>query len=460
VKAVNSSWANVLRTASAPAFFDYFRTIMVKKQIKNQLIKRSCMHFFHYKKGELYAEEVPVREIVAKYGTPVYIYSASTLVRHFKAYDEAFDGKPHIICFALKANSNSALIHLFAKHGAGADVVSGGELFRALKAGVPSEKIVYAGVGKTADEIRYALKSKILMFNVESENELREIDSIAGEMKVTASIALRINPDIDPQTHPYISTGLKKHKFGIPIEDALEYYKFAKSLKNIAVTGIHKHIGSQLTKISPFVDALKRILILVDELSENGIRIEYLDIGGGLGITYLHEEPPQPSDLAKRILPLLEDRDLTVVMEPGRSLVGNAGILVTKTLYLKASEDKNFVIVDAGMNDLMRPSLYDAYHHIQPVVKSRRHTLIVDVVGPICESGDFLAKDREIQKVKQGEYLAVMSAGAYGFSMSSTYNSRPRVAEVMVSGKEFGLVRRRESYADLLRGESMPEFIR
>lgn len=418
------------------------------------------MHFFQYKKGELHAEEVPVREIAAKYGTPVYIYSANTLARHFKAYDEAFDGKSHIICFALKANSNSAVIRLFAKHGSGADVVSGGELFRALKAGIPAKKIVYAGVGKTADEIRYALKSRILMFNVESENELREIDRIAGEMKVKASIALRINPDIDPQTHPYISTGLKKHKFGIPIEDALEHYKFAKSLKNISVIGIHKHIGSQLTKISPFVDALKRILILIDELAKSGIKIDHLDIGGGLGITYLDEEPPQPRDLAKQILPLLEGRDLTVVMEPGRSLVGNAGILVTKTLYLKEGDEKNFVIVDAGMNDLMRPSLYNAYHHIQPVVKTRRDTIIADVVGPICESGDFLAKDREIPKVKQGEYLAVMSAGAYGFSMSSTYNSRPRVAEVMVDGKEFALVRKRETYADLLRGESIPEFIK
>ena len=418
------------------------------------------MHFFKYKKGELYAEEVPVREIATKYGTPVYIYSASTLVRHFKAYDEAFDGKHHIICFALKANSNSAVIRLFAKHGAGADVVSGGELFRALKAGIPAKKIVYAGVGKTAEEIRFALKSKILMFNVESENELHEIDRIAADMKVKASIALRINPDIDPQTHPYISTGLKKHKFGIPIDDALEHYKFAKSLKNIAVVGIHKHIGSQLTKISPFVDALKRILILIDELAKSGIRIDFLDIGGGLGITYLDEQPPQPRDLAGQILPLLEGRDVTVVLEPGRSLVGNAGILVTKTLYLKEGEEKNFVIVDAGMNDLMRPSLYNAYHHIQPVVKTRRDTIIADIVGPICESGDFLAKDREIPKVNQGEYLAVMSAGAYGFSMSSTYNSRPRVAEVMVNGTKFALVRKRETYADLLRGESIPEFIR
>ena len=418
------------------------------------------MHFFLYKKGELYAEDVPVRKIVAQFGTPVYIYSTGTLVRHFRAYDEAFDGKPHIICFALKANSNTALIRLFAKQGSGADVVSGGELFRALKAGVPAKKIVYAGVGKTGDEIRYALKNKILMFNVESENELREIDRIAGDMKVKAPIALRINPDIDPQTHPYISTGLKKHKFGIPIEYALEHYKFAKSLKNTAVIGIHKHIGSQLTKISPFVDSLKRILILIDELAKHRIKIDYLDVGGGLGITYFDEEPPQPKDLAKQILPMLKNRDLTLVMEPGRSLVGNAGILITKTLYLKEGEEKNFIIVDAGMNDLMRPSLYDAYHHIQPVVKSKRSTIIADIVGPICESGDFLAKNREVRKVKQGEYLAVMSAGAYGFSMSSNYNSRPRAAEVMVHGKEFALVRKRESLNDLLHGELIPDFVR
>jgi diaminopimelate decarboxylase len=417
------------------------------------------MHFFQYKKGELYAEDVPVREIVAKFGTPVYIYSTATLVRHFKAYDEAFDGKSRIICFALKANSNSALIRLFAKQGSGADVVSGGELFRALKAGVPAKKIVYAGVGKTEDEIRYALKNKILMFNAESESELREIDRIAGEMRVKAPVALRINPDIDPQTHPYISTGLKKHKFGIPIEDALEYYKFARSLPNIVVIGIHKHIGSQLTKISPFVDSLKRLLLLIDELAKNGIRIDYLDIGGGLGITYLDEEPPHPKDLAKKILPMLKNRDITLIMEPGRSLVGNAGILITKTLYLKDGQEKKFIIVDAGMNDLIRPSLYDAYHHIQPVVKSRRQTIIADIVGPICESGDFLAKDREVGKVRQGEYLAVMSAGAYGFSMSSNYNSRPRAAEVMVHGREFALIRKRESFNDLLRGELIPDFV-
>jgi len=418
------------------------------------------MNFFNYRKGELYAEDVPVKDIVAKFGSPVFIYSAKTLTRHIKAYADAFKSRQNIVCFALKANSNAAIIRLFAKHGAGADVVSGGELFRAMKAGIPARKIVYAGVGKTEEEIRYALRSKILMFNVESEDELLEIDRIAGSMRVNAPVALRINPDIDPQTHPYISTGMKKHKFGIPIDSAVDHYRLADKLNNITITGVQYHIGSQLTKISPFVDSLKRVLLLVDELAKMGVKISHLDIGGGLGINYLEENPPVPADLARQVLPLLKGRDLTIVLEPGRSLVGNAGILVTRVLYLKEGEEKNFVIVDAGMNDLMRPSLYNAYHHIQPVVKGRRNNFIADVVGPICESGDFLAKDREIPKVKQGEYLAVMSAGAYGYSMSSTYNSRPRAAEVMVNGGEFALVRRRETFRDLVSGEIMPEFVK
>lgn len=417
------------------------------------------MHLFEYRNGELYAEDVPVRKIAEKFGTPLYIYSYNTLLNHFKAYQEAFDGYPHIVCFALKANSNAAILRLLAKQGCGSDIVSGGELFRALKAGVSPKKIVYAGVGKTGEEIKYALEKKILMFNVESENELREIDSIAQKMKVKAPIALRINPDIDPETHPYISTGLKKHKFGIPIENALEYYKLASSLKNIRVIGVHKHIGSQLTKVTPFVDALKRLLILVDELTKQGIKIDYLDVGGGLGITYNEETPPNPSQLAKNILPLLQGREMTIVLEPGRSIVGNAGILVTKTIYLKKGHGKEFIIVDAGMNDLMRPALYGAYHNIQPVVKSRRGMITADVVGPICESGDFLAKDREIARTEKGEYLAVMSAGAYGYAMSSNYNSRPKVAEVVVKGKKFELVRRRETYNDLIRGEAVPDFI-
>jgi diaminopimelate decarboxylase len=418
------------------------------------------MHFFKYHGGELYAEDVTVRHLAEKYGTPLYIYSYNTLLRHFKAYDEAFDGFPHMICFAVKANSNAAILRLFATKGGGADIVSGGELYAALKAGVPSRKIVYAGVGKTEAEIRFALSSKILMFNVESEAELEEIDRVAGKMKVKAPVALRINPDIDPETHPYIATGLKKHKFGIPIEDALEYYELACGLKNINVIGVHKHIGSQITKVTPFVDALKRILLLIDELALRGVAVQYLDVGGGLGISYKDEEPPVPADLAKHLMPLLKGRKLTLIMEPGRSIAGNAGILVTKTLYLKESAEKDFIIVDAGMNDLIRPSLYNAYHNVVPVVRNRRGKVFCDVVGPICESGDFLAREREMSRVKQGEYLAVMSAGAYGFSMSSNYNSRTRAAEVIVKGKEHVLIRKRETYADLIRNEQIPAFLR
>ena len=418
------------------------------------------MHFFKYRRDELFAEEVPVKKLAEKYGTPLYVYSYKTFLRHFSAYDDAFNDFPHIICFAIKSNSNMAILRLFAKKGGGADIVSGGELYVALKAGVKPGKIVYAGVGKKEDEIRFALESKILMFNVESEDELREIDRVAGKMKTKAPVALRINPDIDPATHPYIATGLRKHKFGIPIEEALEYYRLASGLKNVNVIGIHKHIGSQITRVSPFVDALKRILLLTDKLSLQGVKIKYLDVGGGLGISYKDEEPPVPKDLAGNLIPLLKGRRVTLIMEPGRSIAGNAGILVTKTLYLKKCEEKEFVIVDAGMNDLIRPSLYGAYHHILPVVKEKRDTILCDVVGPICESGDFLASGRELKRVKQGEYLAVMGAGAYGFSMSSNYNSRPRAAEVMVKGKEHYLIRERETYGDLVRKEKIPAFLK
>lgn len=417
------------------------------------------MHFFRYKNGELHAEDVPVRELAETYGTPLFVYSHATLLRHFMAYKKAFSDFPHIICFAMKANSNSAIVRLFAKNGGGADVVSGGEIYRALRGGMPSNKIVYAGVGKTEKEIRFALKEKILMFNVESEEELVGIDRIAGLMDLKAPVALRVNPDVDPRTHPYISTGLEKHKFGIPIEEAFEYYKLAAKLHNIKVVGIHKHIGSQITQVSPFVDALKKVMALVDELSRYGVKIKYLDIGGGLGITYKDEEPPMPHDLARGLAPILKNRGLTIITEPGRSITGNAGILVTKVLYLKNTKNKRFLIVDAGMNDLVRPSFYDAYHHILPVIKSMRKTIIADVVGPICESGDFMAKDRKVKAVKPGEFLSVMSAGAYGFSMSSNYNSRPRAAEILVKGKEHSLIRKRETYNDLLRGEVIPRFL-
>ena len=418
------------------------------------------MHFFTYKRNELYAEDVPVRALAEQYGTPLYVYSYKTVSRHFHAYDEAYKNFPHIICYALKANSNGAILRLLAKNGCGADIVSGGELFRALKAGISPDKIVYAGVGKTEEEIRSALRSGILMFNVESADELREIDRVAGRLGAKAPVALRINPDIDAKTHPYISTGMREHKFGISIDDALENYRMASRLKHVRVVGIQKHIGSQITKISPFVDALKRILILLDELDRRKFDIRYLDIGGGLGITYTDEKPPMPADIAGKLLPLLRGRDITLIMEPGRSIVGNAGILVTKVLYLKKGEGKEFVIVDAGMNDLMRPSLYDAYHNIIPVIRRKRNAITADIVGPICESGDFLAKRRVMEKVSKGEYLSVMSSGAYGMSMSSNYNSRPFIAEVMVNGKAHSLIRKRGTYEDLVTNETVPGYLK
>jgi len=419
------------------------------------------MHEFQYRHGELHCEDVPLSRIAKEVGTPVYVYSHATLVRHFRAVDSAFQSVPHIIAFAMKANSNLAILRLMAREGSGADIVSGGELYRALKAGVPPSKIVFAGVGKTREEIRYALKSGILMFNVESSDELQAIDDVAAELRTKARVALRVNPDVDPKTHPYISTGLKKSKFGISADRALEEFKLASSLKHIEVVGVHKHIGSQLTDTTPFVDALKKVLELVEQLKGQGINIRYLNIGGGLGITYSDEKPPEPKDLAAALAPLLRDLKCTVIMEPGRVIVGNAGVLVTKVLYQKASEVKRFVIVDAAMNDLIRPSLYGAFHEIKPVRETpAAQSVTVDVVGPVCESGDFLAKDRTMPEVKAGDLLAVMSAGAYGFVMASNYNSRPRVPEVLVRGKDFHVVRKRESLADLVRGETIPAFLK
>lgn len=418
------------------------------------------MHNFFYKGSELYCEGLPVSLIAKRFGTPFYLYSHETLLRHLRVFDRAFESYPHIICFAVKACSNIAILRLYAGEGAGADVVSGGELFRALKSGMNPKKIVYAGVGKTEEEILYALKKGILMFNVESSEELRAIDKVAKRAGIKARVALRVNPDIDVRTHPYIATGLRFHKFGIPIEKALENYRIARRLPNIEIIGIHKHIGSQLTEVTPFVDALKRILILVEELRTAGIRIKYINIGGGLGITYNDESPPHPEEFARAILPLIKDSGCTLILEPGRVLVGNAGILVTKVLYLKKGTEKNFVIVDAGMNDLIRPTLYGAYQKIIPVKKRKDSTIIADVVGPICESADFLAKDRRLLKPKEGDLMAVMSAGAYGFTMSSNYNSRPRVAEVLVKGKRCFMIRERENYNDLIKGERIPKFLK
>jgi diaminopimelate decarboxylase len=418
------------------------------------------MHDFGYKQGELHCEDVPLSRIAKEVGTPFYVYSHATLVRHFRALDSAFQNVPHIVAFAMKANSNLAILRLMAREGSGADIVSGGELYRALKAGVPPSKIVFAGVGKNREEIRYALKSGILMFNVESSDELRAIDDVAGELRTKARVALRVNPDVDPKTHPYISTGMKKSKFGISADRALEEFKLASSLAHIDVAGVHKHIGSQLTDITPFVDALKKVLELVEQLKGQGINIRYINIGGGLGITYSDEKPPEPRDLAAAISPLLRDLKCTVIMEPGRVIVGNAGALVTRVLYQKASDVKKFVIVDAAMNDLIRPSLYGAFHDIKPVRETpAAKPVMVDVVGPVCESGDFLAKDRTMPEVKAGDLLAVMSAGAYGFVMASNYNSRPRVPEVLVRGRDIHVIRERESLADLVRGEAIPAFL-
>jgi diaminopimelate decarboxylase len=417
------------------------------------------MHEFHYKNGELHCEDVPVRNVARRVGTPFYLYSSMTLANHFRAFDEAFSGVPHLVCFAVKSNPSMAVLRLLCREGAGADIVSGGELYRALRAGIDPKKIVYAGVGKRRDEIEYALKMDILMFNVESSEELVAIDRAAGEMRTRARIALRVNPDIDPRTHPYISTGLKENKFGIAIDRALEHYRTAQSLSNVDIIGIHQHIGSQITEIQPFVDALTRVTTFVGDLRQAGINIQYLNIGGGLGITYKDETPPLPRDMAKAIRPLLTRCGCTIVMEPGRAIVGNAGILVTSVLYHKQS-GKAFLIVDAGMNDLIRPSLYEAYHEVRPVslpVATRQ--VVVDIVGPICESGDFLAKDREMPEMASGELLAVMGAGAYGFSMSSNYNSRPRAAEVMVRGNEYFVVRERETHNDLVRGEKLPRWL-
>lgn len=420
------------------------------------------MHDFEYRQGELYCEQVPVSRIAKEVGTPCYVYSYATLIRHFRAYDSAFRKIPHVIAFAMKSNSNLAILSLMAKEGSGVDIVSGGELFRALKAGVPASKIVFAGVGKTADEIREALKADILMFNIESSAELQAIQEVAVSLGKKARIALRINPDVDPKTHPYISTGMKKSKFGIAADRALQEYKMAASLSHIDVVGVHAHIGSQLTEVTPFVDSLKKVVGLIGTLKAQGINIRYLNIGGGLGITYSEEKPPLPQDLSDAISPIITDLGLTLVMEPGRVIVGNAGILVTKTLYLKEGEAKSFVIVDAAMNDLIRPSLYGAYHEIKPVNEEAGHRAKqqVDIVGPVCESGDFLAKDRLLAAVKPGELMAVMSAGAYGFVMASNYNSRPRVPEVLVKGGEIHVIRERETFDDLVKGEMIPAFLK
>ena len=417
------------------------------------------MNHFIYRDNELYCEEVSVRAIAEEVGTPFYLYSHATLKSHFQAFNNAFEGIDRLVCFSAKANTNLAVLKLFAGLGSGLDIVSGGELYRGLKAGFEPNRIVYSGVGKRVDEIDFALDTGILMFNVESLEELELIDQRAGFFNQKAPVAIRVNPDVDPKTHPYISTGLKKEKFGLSMEAAAEVYKSAAALPYVEVMGMSCHIGSQVTEIAPFVDALDRVKELIATLATFGISISYLDIGGGLGITYDQETPPHPNEYGRAISQALGDNRFTLVLEPGRVIVGNAGILVTRVLYTKKGESKDFVIVDAAMNDLVRPSLYEAYHAIEPVVRDQKETIRADVVGPICESGDFLARDRDTPRVQAGDLLAVMSAGAYGFTMSSNYNSRPRVPEVMVKEDLFHVVRARESYEDLTKGESIPLFL-
>jgi len=419
------------------------------------------MNFFQPRGKELFAEEVRLADIAARVGTPCYVYSLATLRRHYRVFEHAFEKAPHVVCYSVKANSNLAVLRAFAKEGSGFDIVSGGELHRALAAGGDPRKIVFSGIGKTRDEMAAALRAGILAFNVESAAELDELDRVARELGKKAPVSLRVNPDVDPKTHPYISTGMKKSKFGIEIGRAIDEYERTKTLPNLEVVGVDCHIGSQLTDVSPFRDALSRVRALILDLRGRGFDIRYLDFGGGLGITYSDETPPEPKDYAQALLgDGLENLGITLLLEPGRVLVGNAGILLTRVLYNKETETKKFVIVDGAMNDLIRPSLYGAYQEIEPVVRRGRASAVVDVVGPVCESGDFLAKDRELEAVDPGDLLAVRSAGAYGFVMASNYNTRPRGAEVLVDGALWYVVRQRETFDDLLRGETIPENLR
>ena len=411
---------------------------------------------FAYRHSELSCERVSLRALAAATGTPAYVYSKAALLEGYRAYDRAFAEVPHVVCYSVKANSNLAVLGVLGKAGAGADIVSGGELFRALRAGIPTDRIIFSGVGKTPDEMRAALEVGILLFNVESLSELRALDAVARELGVKAPVALRVNPDVNPQTHAYIATGLRTSKFGIPYDQALEAYEEAAGLKGVEVVGADMHIGSQLTKAAPFADAVARIASLVKTLRERAIEIRLVDVGGGLGIRYRAETPPTHQEYATVLLPALRELGVTVLLEPGRSIVGNAGLLLTRVLYRKDTGEKKFVIIDAAMNDLIRPPLYDAYHEIRPVNEARLGGPVetVDVVGPVCESGDFVAKDRELAQAQEGDLLAIMSAGAYGFAMSSNYNTRPRAVEVLVDGDSYTIVRRRETYEDLVAGET------
>ena len=412
------------------------------------------MDYFNYRNDQLFVEDVAIEAIVEQHGSPCYIYSRATLERHWRAFDDALSAHKHLVCFAVKANSNLAVLNVLARLGAGFDIVSGGELERVLAAGGEANKIVFSGVGKTAKEMQRALEVGIRCFNVESEAELVLLNRIAGELGVKAPISIRVNPDVDAKTHPYISTGLKENKFGIDINLAPDVYQQASKLPNLEIEGVDCHIGSQLTETRPFLDALDRVLALIDQLEEMGITIKHLDLGGGLGIQYRDETPPEPAEYVKALAEKLHDRDLEILMEPGRAIAGNAGILVTQVEFIKSNDEKNFAIVDAAMNDLMRPALYSAWQDIIPVVNKSGEGENYDIVGPICETGDFLGKDRHLN-LAAGDLLAVRSSGAYGFTMSSNYNTRPRVAEIMVDGENSHVVRERETIESLYANERL-----
>jgi diaminopimelate decarboxylase len=409
---------------------------------------------FDYRNGELHAENVPLAKIAERHGTPCYVYSRAALTEAYRGFDSAFSGRDHLVCYAVKANSTLAVLNLLARLGSGFDIVSGGELARVIAAGGDPRKVVFSGVGKTEVEMRQALAAGILCFNVESEGELERLDAVAARAGTTAAVSLRVNPDVDARTHPYIATGLKQDKFGVPYRDALALYGRAAKLSHLRIAGIGCHIGSQVTKIAPFAAALDRILALADRLQSRGIAISHIDLGGGLGIRYRKEAPPPVADYARALTARLGNRPQKLLLEPGRALTGNAGILLTRVEYLKHGKPRNFAVVDAAMNDLIRPALYGAWHDIVPVRKGRRGTRRYQVVGPVCESGDFLGRDRVLAPA-QGDLLAVLSAGAYGMSMSSNYNTRPRAAEVMVDGSEAHLIRERETISDLMARERM-----
>ncbi|MGD8562337.1 MAG: diaminopimelate decarboxylase [Desulfarculaceae bacterium] len=419
------------------------------------------MHHFEYKENKLYAEQVSLEEIAQEAGTPAYVYSQATLTRHFQAFTQAFAGLDALTCFSVKSNSNRAVLALFASLGGGADIVSGGELARCLAAGVPADRVVFSGVGKTEEEMEFSLKSGILMFNMESSQELRRLNQVAARMGLKAPVSFRVNPDVDAQTHPKITTGMAKNKFGLPVDDAFAQYQEAHQMPNLEVKGVSCHIGSQLTQVSPFADALERLSLLIQKLRSAGMEVSNLDLGGGLGITYDDESPPDLQTYAGALKDTVKRLGVKLILEPGRVIVGNAGILLARVLYTKQTTAKRFLVVDAGMNDLVRPAMYDSYHAIWSVQRpASEENIVADVVGPICESSDFLARDRGLAQFEPGDLMAVMSAGAYGFTMSSNYNSRPRAPEILVNGDQWAVVRQRETYQDLMQGESLPEWMK